>query len=496
MVTTPGGAIVSTSTPPVYPAPQATGCRPGHFHDFHEPALGDRQNTPKSLMKLRTRLNLVLTGLTAVFVLVLVLDEIRSTRASIREEIEAANRVAAQLLGRLALSYADSGGTPAVAHLLGQLGHVRANDITLRGPDGQLIYRAPVATYKAGRSAPRWFGRLLAPHPARQLFALPDGAQLAIDAEPSRAILDAWDDLTRLLAVALVLWLAVSALAFALVERALSPFPVIVRGLERLEHGELAHRLPPLKGAEAHAIGAAFNRMAQSVQDNVRAEREAREARTRLEERRELATLVEQSLEEERRQIAHELHDEFGQSVTAIRSLALAISAQTTEAPLREAARLISEEAARLYDAMHGLIPRLAPLSFDATGLAEALERLVREWQQRHPQPRVALRHELPASLGASVTLAAYRVVQEALVNAVRHAQAHTVHIAVQAGAERLTVEVTDDGKGLPDDWARPGHFGLRGLAERVERLGGAFSVGNREPHGVTVRAEIPLGVA
>jgi two-component system, NarL family, sensor histidine kinase UhpB len=447
-------------------------------------------------MKLRTRLNLVLTGLTAVFVLVLVLDEIRATRSSIREEIEAANRVAAQLLGRLALSYADSGGTAAVAHLLGQLGHVRANDITLRGPDGQVIYRTPAATYKAGRTAPEWFSRLLAPHPARQLFALPDGAQLAIDAEPSRAILDAWDELTRLLAIALVLLVVVSALAFALVERALAPFPVIVRGLEQLEHGELTHRLPALRGAEAHAIGAAFNRMAQSVQDNVRAEREAREARTRLEERRELATLIEQSLEEERRQIAHELHDEFGQSVTAIRSLALAISAQTAEAPLREAARLISEEAARLYDAMHGLIPRLAPLSFDAAGLAEALERLVRESQQRHPQPRLVLAHELPAPLGASAALAAYRVVQEALVNAVRHAQAREVRIAVRATGERLTVTVEDDGLGLPPDWRRAGHFGLRGLTERIERLGGSFSIGNRTPHGVAVHAELPLGVA
>jgi two-component system sensor histidine kinase UhpB len=55
-------------------------------------------------------------------------------------------------------------------------------------------------------------------------------------------------------------------------------------------------------------------------------------------------------------------------------------------------------------------------------------------------------------------------------------------------------VEVADDGIGLPQEWTRPGHFGLRGLSERVERLGGAFSVANRSPHGVAVRADIPLG--
>jgi two-component system sensor histidine kinase UhpB len=444
-------------------------------------------------MNLRTRLNLVLTGLTAVFVLALVLDEIRATRSSVREEIEAANRVAAHLLGRLALSYADAGGTAAVQRLLEQLGHVRANDITLRGADGTVRYQSPAAAYKAGRVAPAWFAQLLNPHPARQLFALPDGSQLAIDAEPSRAILDAWDDLTRLIARAAVLLIAVSALAFWLVERALAPFPVIVQGLQRLEHGELGYRLPALAGSEARAIGAAFNRMAQSVQDKLAAEREAHEARARLEERRELGLLVEQHVEEERRQIAHELHDEFGQSVTAIRSLALAIAAQASEEQLRSAARLISEEAARLYDAMHGLIPRLTPLSFDSTGLAQALETLVRDWQSRHASPRVTLTHDLDAPLGASATLAAYRVVQEALVNAVRHAQATQVSIDVRVSGARLRVAVSDDGTGLPPDWASPGHFGLRGLAERVERLGGAFSVKNLAPHGVGVSAEIPL---
>jgi two-component system sensor histidine kinase UhpB len=447
-------------------------------------------------MKLRTRLNLVLTGLTAVFILVLALDEVRATRSSIREEIEAANRVAAQMLGRLALNYADAGGTPAVQDLLSQLGHVRANDITLRGPDGVVLYHSPPASYKAGREAPQWFVRLLAPHPARQLFALPDGAQLAVDAEASRAILDAWDDLTRLVAIAALLLVAVSALAFWLVERALAPLAVIVRGLERLQHGDLDYRLPPLQGAEAHAIGGAFNRMAHSVQSNVRAEREAHEARARLEERRELALLVEQSVEEERRQIAHELHDEFGQSVTAIRSLALAIATQSAETPMRDAARLINEEAARLYDAMHGLIPRLTPLSFDTLGLAQALENLVRDWQQRHPSPQLALTHALPADLGASVTLAAYRIVQEGLVNAVRHARAARVAIDVRSAGEWLSVSVTDDGVGLPENWSRPGHFGLRGLAERVERLGGSLSVGNLEPHGARISAQIPLGSA
>jgi two-component system, NarL family, sensor histidine kinase UhpB len=447
-------------------------------------------------MKLRTRLNLVVTGLTAIFVAVLVLDEIRNTRSSIREEIAAANLVAAQVLGRLAVIYAGAGQGPALLDLVQQLGHVRANEITLRDAGGDLLYHSPPPVYKAGREAPRWFTRLLAPEPAQERFQLPAGMQLVIDAQPSRSILDAWDDLTRLVIIAAVTLAVVSGLAFWLVGRALAPFPVIVNGLERLQRGELTFRLPPLSGSEAHTIGSAFNRMAQAVEDNVRAEREAQEARTRLEERRELAQLVEQSIEEERRLIAHELHDEFGQSVTAIRSLAMAIAAQSQQPAMADAARLISAEAARLYDAMHGLIPRLAPPSLDSLGLAAALESLVADWQRRHLTPLLSLRHELPAELGGSVTLAAYRVVQEGLVNALRHAQAAHVTIAVTTSEGKLLVRVADDGVGLPEQWSLTGRFGLRGLRERVERLGGTLGVHNVEPHGVDLAAEIPLGVS
>ena len=469
-------------------------------HSEPSPARSRAPRCYHPLMKLRTRLNLVVTGLTAVFVGVLLAEEIQITRTSVREEIEAANSVASQLLGRLAFIYSRTGGTDVVEEFLRQLGHIRANDITLRTPSGEVLYTSPPPTYKAGHEAPPWFVHLIAPQTARHIFALPSGVQLVVEAKASRAILDAWDDITRLLSIAIIMLVAVNGLAFWSVDRALAPFPAIANGLRRIQQGELTYRLPGLPGTEASAIGTAFNRMAQAVEDNVQAERKAREAETRLEERRELSLLVEQRVEEERRLIAHELHDEFGQSVTAIRSLALAIATQSKEQPMSEAAQLISEEAARLYDAMHGLIPRLMPVSLDTLGLAETLENLVRDWQRRNPAITLTLRHDLPADLGPSVTLAAYRVVQEGLINALRHSQAKHIdinlagHPAGSGGAHRMIVTVRDDGVGLPTgSWSRPGHFGLRGLTERVEHLGGQLQVRDREPHGVSLTAEIPL---
>jgi two-component system, NarL family, sensor histidine kinase UhpB len=449
-------------------------------------------------MRLRTRLNLVVAALSAAFVVVLIAAEIQATRESVREEIEAANRVASQLLGQLALLYSKIGGPDLVLQFLDQLGRVRANEVSLVSAGGEVLYRSPPATYKAGREAPAWFARLFTPQSARETFDLRGGVRLVVEAQPSRAVLDAWDEIVRLSTVGAVMLIVVNGAAFWSVARLFKPIPIIADGLERLQRGDLAFRLPPLPGSEANIIGSAFNRMAAALEDKVRAERQARDAEARLEERREMASLADQRVEEERRLIAHELHDEFGQSVTAIRSLALAIAAQAGErdAAIGDTARLISDEAARLYDAMHSLIPRLAPLSLDALGLSATLENLVRDWQRRHVAVTIDLEHKLPPDLGSSVALAVYRVVQEGLINALRHAQASRISIVVDGTPERIRVSVADDGVGLPADWARPGHFGLRGLTDRVAQLGGRFEVGSADPRGTRLAAEIPLRAA
>jgi two-component system sensor histidine kinase UhpB len=448
-------------------------------------------------MRLRTRLNLVVAGLSAAFVIVLIAAEIQSMRESVREETEAANRVASQLLGRLAVVYSRIGGPDLVQQFLRQLGRVRANEVYLLSGNGETIYRTPEASYKAGREAPAWFAHLLAPESARETFALKGDLQLIVESQPSRAVLDAWDEIVRLSLLGAMMLIIVNGLAFWSVAYLFKPIPVIAAGLERLQRGDLGYRLPPLAGSEVNIIGTAFNRMAQAVQEKVQAERQARDAEARLEQRREMASLADQRVEEERRLIAHELHDEFGQSVTAIRSLALAIATQggLRDPATGEAARLISDEAARLYDAMHSLIPRLAPLSLDTLGLSATIENLVRDWRRRHPGIAIDLEQRLPPDLGPSMTLAIYRVVQESLINALRHAQPSRVTISVRGDKERICIAVADDGVGLPADWARPGHYGLRGMAERVAQLGGTLSVGNQPQRGVLLTAEIPLAV-
>jgi two-component system sensor histidine kinase UhpB len=144
---------------------------------------------------------------------------------------------------------------------------------------------------------------------------------------------------------------------------------------------------------------------------------------------------------------------------------------------------------------MHGLIPRLVPLSLDTLGLADTLENLVSDWRRRYPSVVLSATHDLSAELGPSIALAIYRVAQEGLINALRHAQPRHVDIDLRSDGHDVVVAVTDDGVGMAPDWSRPGHFGLRGLQERVEHLGGTFTVGNSEPRGVRLSAKIPLAV-
>jgi two-component system sensor histidine kinase UhpB len=295
---------------------------------------------------------------------------------------------------------------------------------------------------------------------------------------------------------AAVLLAVVNALVFWLVGRTVRPFGRIVGALEALEAGRFDAALPPLAGTEAAAIGAAFNRMVARLRQNIETERRAALAESRLSDNRELTRWIERQLEQERRLIAHELHDELGQSVTAMHSMAVSIAQRVRGIdPLAEqAARTIADESSRLYEAMHGIIPRLAPLVLDNFGLADALADLVERTRRSQPGVTIDLQVELgDARLVADGALALYRGAQEGVTNALRHGRASHVRVELRRDGDAALLTVTDDGHGLPADPPPSGHHGLRWLAERAEGLGGTFRIANREPRGVELQVRLPL---
>jgi two-component system, NarL family, sensor histidine kinase UhpB len=448
-------------------------------------------------MTLRLKINLIVGLLTLLFTAAVMTLQWRSLRDSVHEEVVAANRVAAQLLERMSWRYAAQ-GTPALLGFLQGVGRVRSTDITLLDAKGEELYRSPPSPYKAGRDAPAWFERLITPTPVTQAIDFPDG-KLIVRANASRAALDAWDDTVKLSGIALALLVAVNALVFWLVGRAVRPFGEIVAALNKLQAGRFDVALPRLAGTEAAAIGGAFNRMVGELQGHIDTERRAVRAELQLSANRELTRWIDQHVEAERRLIARELHDELGQSVTAMRSMALSIAQRSSgvDAQAQQAARVIADESSRLYDAMHGIIPRLTPLVLDSLGLAEALADLVERTRKSHPG--VAIDTDIALGntpLSAEVALTLYRAAQEGITNALRHGQARHLRLAVRADEHAVSLSLHDDGSGLPaEGWQRPGHYGLRWLVERVENLHGELRLEANTPQGVRLLVHVPVSV-
>jgi len=230
---------------------------------------------------------------------------------------------------------------------------------------------------------------------------------------------------------------------------------------------------------------------------DITAQKRAQQAEAELEQNRRLTRVIQTRLEEERRSIARELHDELGQCVTAIRTIGAAIANRTRQdmPDIHASAQTIVQVGGHIYDVVHGIIRQLRPSALDHLGLRDALEELRDGWSERYPE--ITVRMELQGDLddlGESVNITIYRLIQECITNVVRHAAANRAEIRVVRAAQLLEVTVRDNGKGLRErnavDSAR---FGLMGLRERVEALEGEFAIESRPGEGVTVRARIPL---
>ena len=223
----------------------------------------------------------------------------------------------------------------------------------------------------------------------------------------------------------------------------------------------------------------------------------AQETEKQLEQNRQLTRVIQTHLEEERRSIARELHDELGQSVTAIKTIGAAIANRTQSgAPdIHRSAQTIVEVAGRIYDAVHGIIRQLRPSALDNLGLQEAVEDMVNTWRERHPEIvcHLAMTGEL-ADLGETVNITAYRLIQECLTNVLRHADASRVEIELRREAGAIRVSVSDNGKGLAEGHeGERARFGLMGIRERVQALRGEFELESLPGEGVKVSAAIPV---
>lgn len=199
--------------------------------------------------------------------------------------------------------------------------------------------------------------------------------------------------------------------------------------------------------------------------------------------------------ERERRRIGRDLHDSLGQQMVGLSMLVrnLARRLREHDGDLAETAERAVEIIDEMLQQTRDLARGLYPVELEAKGLVQALRALVSQTSER-TGVRAELRVNEAQPIHFDVERAAqlFRIAQEALSNAVRHAGAHSILVRLHCDDQRFELSVIDDGSGLPDGSERGDGMGLRMMAERASVIGGMLTIGSEGGRGTSVRCVIP----
>ncbi|MBW9267649.1 MAG: HAMP domain-containing protein [Candidatus Thiodiazotropha sp. (ex. Lucinisca nassula)] len=411
---------------------------------------------------------------------------IDATRDNISDEIKSSARLTMQLMSAALIS-GTAENQPAEQQIL--ISHLqRLNDIrhlniaVVRG-DGTIIYPFSERQQARQLSVPRWFIDLVKPPPAeyRKRIASPliGTSEIVILADPTDEIQDAWREARSIVLLIVSFTILCIILMAIIIRRSLQPVNEISTGLGIIQSGDFAARLPHFNLPELNRLSQQFNHMAQVLDEQ---QRENRQLNKRL-------LSVQES---ERRHLSRELHDELGQSISAIKAMAVTLKLQADEKP--ESADAIIGVCNHMYGVVRDMMNRLRPVALEELGMVTAIERLVDGWNDRQEECFCALTISGNFDgVDEDTAITLYRIVQEALTNVAKHAAAEKIEIRLERNAEDLiTLYIRDDGHGF-DQSSRHKGMGLLGMRERVEALNGKISLASEPDQGVSIDIHLPF---
>lgn len=296
-----------------------------------------------------------------------------------------------------------------------------------------------------------------------------------IKADPLDEISEAWGEskafFWSIAAMVCVIFLAVN-LVFHSMLRAVNS---ILFGLRQVESGRYDIQLPHFNIREFDAIAEEVNEMSLALN-------------TAEQSNQALARHTMKIQETERQTMSRELHDEMGQSLTAIK--AMAVTTKQGNANVPKVADSIIEICNHLAKVVRSMMKTLHPLSLGELGLGATLTELVNEWRRRHTNLAMVMDYDAALEgLDKDVAIHVYRIVQECLTNVVRHAKASEVSVVLTKQNDKVWVTVADNGVG---GQASQHGFGVLAMRERAESLGGKFVFESVEGQGVTVVVQLP----
>jgi two-component system, NarL family, sensor histidine kinase UhpB len=272
-------------------------------------------------------------------------------------------------------------------------------------------------------------------------------------------------------------FLALLALNLVLLRRVLSPLLELTNLMGSVDPDRPGRRLSgvQMRSAEGQALADAFNAMLE-----------------RLETARRVAARAALAAQEaERLRVARELHDEIGQTLTAV-TLQAERAADGDGASTRRELRRVAEAVRESLDEVRRIARELRPEALDDLGLVNALIALCRRVEaQEGLRVERDLQAKLPA-LTPDVELVTYRIAQEGLTNALRHSGAARATVSLKADPRRVALIVADDGRGMPAELP-PATAGIAGMRERALLVGGRLSIESRPGEGTVVRFTVPV---
>jgi len=374
--------------------------------------------------------------------------------------------------------------------------------IRFENADHQQVYASCLGVAASGPATPQWFSDLyrmmFSPlRPVRRTIETRGKAFATIEVslDPTLDEARAWSETRRIMSVTASAIALLSLIVYFAVDRALRPTLAMQAGIDRLASGDLSYRLPQVPLIELQRIGEVINRMAARLE-------------TAMAERAELARRLAIAQEEERRHLARELHDEFGQNLAAINAIAASVGATAKIAcpELMPEAISLSQIAMKMMNELRNTLARLRPAVVDEIGLVESLKDLVVGWNGRLGATTCFTFSEKGdlRELPDAVAITIFRIAQEGVTNAARHAGARNVNVTLEKlneysapsaeSAIQLTIE--DDGKGLdPHENAGAG-AGLAGIRERVAIFKGRMDFRSGASAGAKLSVTIPIAVA
>lgn len=370
---------------------------------------------------------------------------------------------------------------------LNTLKETRHLQIQLKEPSGNMLTISQRTIMQTQESPPKWFVNLVDCSPIQiertLITSKGEALILLINANPLNEISEVWEESSIFFELLFLLVVSVFVVIQLVFKRVLKTISEIVQGLQRVELGNFQQPLPDFFNIEMNQIALAINQLTQKLH-------------TAQQENHALTQHNLAIQEQERRHLAQELHDELGQSLTAIKVMSVAIARveKSQNLLIQQSSLSIIQICDRLMGVVRSMMQQLHPLVLSELGLKAALDDLISHWQTRYAFLKIMLNCSVEIEmLPENICIHVFRIVQECLTNIVRHADATQVLIDLRFDKHHFFVlEVVDNGQGCEMQNIKKG-FGLLSMRERIRSLNGEFSIETALHNGMKISVKIPL---